>query len=58
MSDELTERTRTAQADAEQEQGRLRRPYGGDSADFPGIRLWSSGIPAPQWNGGAVTDPD
>jgi hypothetical protein len=53
---DLTERTQAAFADACQEQGRLRRPSGGDAADLPGIRLWSAGIAAPALNGGAVDD--
>ena len=53
---DLTERTQAAFADACQEQGRLRRPSGGDATDLPGIRLWSAGIAAPALNGGAVDD--
>ena len=56
MSD-LTERTQAAFADACQEQGRLRRPAGGDVLDLPGIRLWASGLAAPTTNGALSDDP-
>jgi len=52
----LTERVRAAHADAWQEQGRLRVPYGGGAAELPGIRLMASGLQHPQWNNGDVTD--
>src|SRR5919107_1311530 len=52
----LAERVRAAHADAWQEQGRLRVPYGGGVAELPGIRLMASGLQHPQWNNGDVTD--
>src|SRR5919112_1195274 len=52
----LAERVRAAHADAWQEQGRLRVPYGGGAAELPGIRLMASGLQHPQWNNGDVTD--
>jgi GNAT superfamily N-acetyltransferase len=53
---QLAERVRVAHADAWQEQGRLRVPHGGGTAELPGIRLMASGLPHPQWNNGDVTD--
>lgn len=53
----LTDRVRTAHGDAWQLEGTLRTAYGGGVAALPGIRLMASGIPAPQWNNGDVTDP-
>jgi GNAT superfamily N-acetyltransferase len=52
----LTQRVRTAHGDAWQEEGRLRIPYGGASAEQPGIRLMASGLPQPQWNNSDVTE--
>jgi GNAT superfamily N-acetyltransferase len=52
----LTEQVRAAHADAWQEQGLLRVPYGGGAAELPGIRLMASGLQHPQWNNGDVTD--
>lgn len=40
----------TAQADAWAAEGQLRQPYGGGSADLPGVRVMSSGLPFRQWN--------
>ena len=54
---DLTQRTQAATTDAFQEQGRLRRPTGGDAADLPGVRLWASGLPARPLNGATVVDP-
>jgi GNAT superfamily N-acetyltransferase len=53
---DLNQRVRTAHGDAWQEQGRLRIPYGGAFAEFPGIRLMASGLQHAQWNNGDVTD--
>jgi len=39
-----------AQADAWAAEGRLREASGGGSADLPGIRVMSSGLPFRQWN--------
>lgn len=49
---------RTAHGDAWERQGVLRRPFGGDAARLPGIRLMASGLGHPQWNNGDVLDPD
>ncbi len=48
---------RTAHADAWQVEGELRRPYGGDAVELPGVRLMCSGLAHPQWNSGDVDDP-
>jgi GNAT superfamily N-acetyltransferase len=56
MSDPLTERIRTAQADAWQAEGRLREPYGGGAVELPGVRLMASGLPQAKWNNGDVDD--
>lgn len=48
---------RTAHADAWQVEGELRRPYGGDTVELPGVRLMCSGLAHPQWNSGDVDDP-
>ncbi|WP_207455533.1 GNAT family N-acetyltransferase [Herbiconiux sp. SYSU D00978] len=47
-----------AHADAWQEQGQLREPFGGGVLELPGIRLMASGLPHPQWNNADVTDAD
>jgi ribosomal protein S18 acetylase RimI-like enzyme len=54
---EFTDRVRTAHGDAWQAQGVLRRPWGGDAVELPGIRLMASGLRHPQWNNGDVDDP-
>lgn len=51
-------RVRAAHGDAWQAEGLLRRPYGGDVATLPGVRLMSSGLPYAQWNNGDVDDVD
>ena len=45
-----------AHADAWEAHGLFRRPFGGDAARLPGIRLMATGLPHPQWNNGDVTD--
>jgi ribosomal protein S18 acetylase RimI-like enzyme len=35
----------------------LRRPWGGDAVELPGIRLMASGLRHAQWNNGDVDDP-
>lgn len=52
------EQVLAAHGDAWEAEGVLRRPYGGDAAALPGVRLMSSGVPHPQWNSGDVDDPD
>jgi ribosomal protein S18 acetylase RimI-like enzyme len=49
---------RTAHADAWQEIGRHREPYGGGAIELAGVRLMASGIPVGHLNGGDVDDPD
>lgn len=50
------EGVRIAHGDAWQAEGLLRRPYGGDVATLPGVRLMASGLPHVQWNNGDVDD--
>jgi ribosomal protein S18 acetylase RimI-like enzyme len=45
-----------AHTDAWQAQGRLRQPYGGDTAEIPGWRLMSSGLGYAHLNAACVTD--
>jgi GNAT superfamily N-acetyltransferase len=54
---QLSARVHAAHGDAWQAEGRLRTRLGGGAAEWPGIRLMASGIDAPQWNNGDVTDP-
>ena len=56
----LAARVRTAHGDAWAAEGILREPAGGAARSLPGIRVMSSGLPQPQWNGADVTaaDPD
>ncbi len=55
-ADELTERVRSAHADAWEVEGRAREPFGGGVARLPGARLMASGLPQAQWNNADVTD--
>ena len=57
MLTDLALRTRLAHGDAWQAEGRLREPYGGGTAELPGVRLMASGVPQAQWNNGDVDDP-
>src|SRR4051812_23791214 len=50
----LSDRVRTAHADAWQAQGRLREPLGGGTLTVRGIRLSASGLPHVRFNGGDV----
>lgn len=56
MADVTAELVRAAHADAWQEEGRTRAAGGGKTAQLPGVRLMSSGLPFAQWNGGDVDD--
>lgn len=55
QSDGLTERVRTAHADAWELEGRVREPFGGGVARMPGARLMASGIAQAKWNNADVT---
>jgi ribosomal protein S18 acetylase RimI-like enzyme len=47
---------RAAHGDAWQVAGRVRGASGGGTAELPGVRLMTSGLPHPQWNNGDVHD--
>jgi GNAT superfamily N-acetyltransferase len=52
----LDERVRLAHGDAWQAEGRLRANAGGGAAEWPGVRLMSSGLRHAQWNNGDLVD--
>ena len=51
----LAARVRTAHGDAWAAEGVLREPAGGAARSLAGIRVMTSGLPQPQWNGADVT---
>ena len=55
---DLARRVRAAHADLAEREGRLREHGGGGALRLPGIRLMSSGLAKPQWNGADVTEED